>query len=612
MKTGASALPAAICSELVALYGAGKWERLVVAAGRVTARYPRHPLGWRAAGKANLQMGKLPEAIAALSRLVKLAPGDADGHNDLGSALHDSGRLAEAVSSYRRAVELNSRSAEGYSNLGRILCDLGQFEEAAACCQTAIGLRPDSAIARNNLGNALSELGRPAEAEASFRRSLALRPDYLDALINLGTALADLGRWAEAKATYRLAVRIHPGSGIAFSALGRLLSRLSEDDEEAALCLERAIALNGADNNTYVEFGNILMRARQTEAALAMFRRARELQPLITWRANQEKAAFSAVFLDTPMGGSTPVNYLAGRASYDRHFHCVLPDAPDDLDLLRSKAGVVFNMISNADDGRDMLMRASDLAERIGRPTINHPRIVLNTDRESIARRFAGIPHCVVPRTVRVAGKRVAEAALKGEFPGFGLPLLVRVAGPHGGDDFDRFDSWNDVAEFVSRSPDAGFYLIEYIDYKSVDGFYRKYRVVFIDGVLLPYHLAIHDNWKVHHFRTDMANHDWMREEEERFLADMGSVFSLPCQDSLRAMARATGLDYGGIDCGVDRDGRIVVFEANASMLVHDEKNETFAYKNPYVVRIKNAFDAMLARRRIVIDHAPYEGAMQI
>jgi hypothetical protein len=90
-----------------------------------------------------------------------------------------------------------------------------------------------------------------------------------------------------------------------------------------------------------------------------------------------------------------------------------------------------------------------------------------------------------------------------------------------------------------------------------------------------------------------------MRQEEERFLDNIGGVFDAARQDSLRAMAGATGLDYGGIDCGLDRDGRIVVFESNASMLVHDEKNQAFAYKNPYVARIKTAFDAMLSRRRL-------------
>ncbi len=382
MKHGSRALPAAIGTELVALYNAGDWVRLVVAARRVTAQYPNHLLGWQAAGKALLQLGKLPDAIDMLSRVVKLAPNEADGHNDLGSALYDLGRVDEAVTSYRRAVELNPRSPEAHSNLGRVLCGVGRFEEAANCCQCAIDIAPESVVAHNNLGNALCELGRLTEAEASYRRALALKPDYLEGLINLGSALRDQGRWTDAQAAYRLAVRIHPNSGVAHNALGRLLSRLTEDDDEAAASLERAIALKADDANTYVELGNILTRKKQPDAALAMFRHAQQMQPLITWRANQEHAEFSALFLDTPMGGSTPINYLAGKAPYDRHFHCVIPDTPVNVDLLRAKADVVFNMICNVDDGEAMLVRALDLVEKLDRPTINHPRLIMATNRE--------------------------------------------------------------------------------------------------------------------------------------------------------------------------------------------------------------------------------------
>ena len=598
MRNVTRALPVAVATELVALYGAGKWAQLVTAAGRVTTRYPRHLLGWQASGKAFFQMGKVPEAIEMMSRVVKLAPDEADGYNDLGNALHAIGRTDEAIASYRRAVDLSPRSPEAHSNLGRILCDVGRFEEAAACGQHAVDLDPDSSVAHNNLGNTLRELGRLPEAEASYRRSIALRAD-VEALINLGTVLGNLGRWAEAKAAYRLAVQLYPNSGVALNALGRSLSRLTEDDEEAQRCLEQAIALNACDNNTYVELGNILMRSLQTDAALAMFRRAQELQPLITWRANQEKADFSALFLDTPLAGSTPVTYLAGRASYDRHFHCVIPATPVDLDLLRGKADVVFNMICNADDGKDILPQALELVERLGRPTINHPRLIMNTDRETIARRLAHIPSCAIPRTVRVAGAVLTKAALNREFAEFSLPLLVRVAGTHGGDDFDKADDWDDIVAFVSENPEAIYYLIEYVDYRSDDGLFRKYRIIFIDEEIFPYHLAIHDDWKVHHFRTDMANQKWMRMEEERYLQDMGSVFSAEHQNALRAVAKATGLDYGGIDCGLNRDGRIVVFEANASMLVHDETTEDFEYKNQYIAKIKSAFDSMLFRRRM-------------
>ncbi len=64
--------------------------------------------------------------------------------------------------------------------------------------------------------------------------------------------------------------------------------------------------------------------------------------------------------------------------------------------------------------------------------------------------------------------------------------------------------------------------------------------------------------------------------------------------ETLRAIRDRIGLDFFGIDCGLDRDGTLVVFEVNASMLVH-EHNEAFPYKDPYVRAIKQAFDAMLA-----------------
>jgi glutathione synthase/RimK-type ligase-like ATP-grasp enzyme len=73
-------------------------------------------------------------------------------------------------------------------------------------------------------------------------------------------------------------------------------------------------------------------------------------------------------------------------------------------------------------------------------------------------------------------------------------------------------------------------------------------------------------------------------------------VFDEPHHAALRDVAAATGLDYCGIDCALDHNGDIVVFETNAAMLVHDEKDEIFAYKNPYIAKIKDKFDAMLRR----------------
>ena len=102
MRNGARDMPTAIGNELIALYNAGKWTQLVAAAQRVTARYPRNLFGWRASGKALLQLGKLQEAIDMLSQVVKLAPADADGFNDLGSAF-------PILVARRRPCQLSSR-----------------------------------------------------------------------------------------------------------------------------------------------------------------------------------------------------------------------------------------------------------------------------------------------------------------------------------------------------------------------------------------------------------------------------------------------------------------------------------------------------------------------
>ena len=58
------------------------------------------------------------------------------------------------------------------------------------------------------------------------------------------------------------------------------------------------------------------------------------------------------------------------------------------------------------------------------------------------------------------------------------------------------------------------------------------------------------------------------------------------------------GLDYAGVDFGLLPDGRVLVFEANATMLVHPEPEGCFAYRNPAVQAIQRAFMAMLDARR--------------
>src|SRR5579871_4117225 len=92
-----------------------------------------------------------------------------------------------------------------------------------------------------------------------------------------------------------------------------------------------------------------------------------------------------------------------------------------------------------------------------------------------------------------------------------------------------------------------------------------------------------------------MAHQPWMQQEEAAFLSNPVGVFNSAQFKALQDIRERVGLDYCGIDCGLDAAGNIVVFEVNASMLVH-ARNEGFVYKDPAVRRIKLAYDAMLRK----------------
>lgn len=66
---------------------------------------------------------------------------------------------------------------------------------------------------------------------------------------------------------------------------------------------------------------------------------------------------------------------------------------------------------------------------------------------------------------------------------------------------------------------------------------------------------------------------------------------------ALAEIGRRLDLDFCGIDFAIDGEGRVLVFEANATMVVHlKDAPDAFAYKHQHVPKIFAAFAAMVAR----------------
>jgi len=87
------------------------------------------------------------------------------------------------------------------------------------------------------------------------------------------------------------------------------------------------------------------------------------------------------------------------------------------------------------------------------------------------------------------------------------------VTGTHGGKYLEKCDDAVALAAALARHGDTAHYISEYLPYQSSDGYFRKYRLIFVNGAILPYHLAIGSHWKMHYFSSDMAKDPRLRAE---------------------------------------------------------------------------------------------------
>jgi hypothetical protein len=256
----------------------------------------------------------------------------------------------------------------------------------------------------------------------------------------------------------------------------------------------------------------------------------------------------------------------------------------------------VFNAVGDADRASVALAAAAAIAERSGAPVINRPARVATTSRAEVTERLGALPGVIAPKTQLIARESVTPAGLAAA--GFAFPVLLRSPGYHTGQHFVSIADADELALQRDALPGKELLAIAFLDGRGRDGNFRKYRVLFIDGRLYPLHLAISRAWKVHYFSADMGDRADHRAEEARFLADMRGVLGPATMDALERIERELGLDYGGIDFGLDAAGNVLVYEANATMAVFPAPpDERFAYRRPAVDRVLAAAHELVRAR---------------
>jgi tetratricopeptide (TPR) repeat protein len=442
----------------------------------------------------------------------------------------------------------------------------------------------------------LARLGHDDDAKAGFVAVLQRDSTHFGALTDLaGLALAT-GYRSAAVTAYRQAVDCHPDNAFGLVNLGNIL--LEDGDlDEARRLYEKALVIDASLTYAHQGLANVLEKQGDEEGAARHREQGFAGHSIVTRPYRGTGAPLRVLLIVSAKGGNIPTNVIlddrifATTAIYADYFDLSNPLPDHD---------VVFNAVGDADLCGHMLDAVAMIADSSSAPVINPPDFIRDTGREANAARLSGLRDVDVPRTMLLsrASLEAADAADLLKRSGFRFPLLLRSPGFHTGQNFVRVESANDLADAVRALPGDALLAIEFFDARGPDGMARKFRVMFIDGKFYPLHLALSHDWKVHYFTSAMADDASFRQEEESFLTNMAGALGPRVLNALASLREALALDYGGVDFGVAPDGRLLLFEANATMaIVPPPPDPVWDYRRKPIADAIDAARSMLFKR---------------
>ena len=433
----------------------------------------------------------------------------------------------------------------------------------------------------------LVRAGEDETARLAYLEVLRGDPTNVFALIELGNLALAGGFRTAAKTAYAEAIKHHPANPVARVNLANLL-RADSDSAAAKLQYEAALAIDAHLHEAHQGMAWVL-KDIDRDAADRHLQMGFVGHALVTKPYRGANVGIPLLLLVCARGGNIPTDLWIN----DRRFtiHALYPEFYDPRVALPHHV-LVVNAIGDADLCAAALSRCQDVLAHSRAPIINRPNRVRATGRAEIARRLGAIPGVIAPKIDTLPPTAILEAE------NLQFPLLLRRPGFHTGEPFVYVANRNELPKAIdSLSAAEDLLLISYLDARGADGMSRKYRVMFIDGVMYPLHLAISPDWKIHYFSSAMAQNALFREEERRFLEDMPAALGATAMRALQRICTALDLEYAGIDLAVAADGSILLFEANATMVVFPPSADAmWDYRRRAIDTVLEAASGMLLK----------------
>jgi glutathione synthase/RimK-type ligase-like ATP-grasp enzyme len=442
---------------------------------------------------------------------------------------------------------------------------------------------------------ALTQRAEDEAAKEAYLDVLRQDPANFSALNELGTLALAGGFRSAARTAYLQAIQHHPGNKVAHVNLANVL-REDNDLSQAKLHYQAALAIDPDLHEAHQGMAAVLDELN-LEGAEEHRQRGFSGRSLVTKPYRGTGTGVPLLMLVSARGGNIPTQLWID----DRHFaiHALYADFYDP-DLPLPPHALVVNAVGDADLCDAALTRAEELLACSTAPVINRPIRVRATGRAANANRLAAIPGVISP-AINVRSRAAILAADDLRFP-----LLLRSPGFHTGRHFVYVETRDELPEAMAPLAGDELLVIQYLDARGPDGMARKYRVMYVDGVAYPLHLAISTDWKVHYFTAGMVANASFREEERLFLKDMPAMLGTRAMAALEQICSTMGLEYAGIDFALAPDGSVLFFEANATMVVSSPGVDAmWDYRRSAINNVLEAATQMLLNRAKLSECAP-------
>lgn len=468
------------------------------------------------------------------------------------------------------------------ANLAFVEEKRGQTQKARDHYLQAIAIAPYSAELRFNWANFLAHHDTPPTARDQYLATLTLEPNHLGAWINLGANLVESGRLSAARTAFQAALALQPLHGGALLNLGQVALH-QQENQEAADIFRQLLTLDPQQREAHRGLATALSRCGDENAATPHRDRAYQDQPMLEFPSIRTGVR-QLLILASAHDGNVPWHNLIDRTNTTTRV-IALDYFPEHQPF--PAHDLLFNAIGDADRCRQALFQAQRRWPYQGCRR-NDPHRIASTSRRQLPSTLAQIPHLRLARCEswgRDQSHSIAESVLLNQWmilQGWDFPLLLRAPGFHGGQFFERIEHPDDLPGALQRLPGSTLLVSELLPTQSPDGSYRKYRVMSLGGRLYPLHLAISSHWKVHYFSADMTARPDYRDEEEDFLDGFEQHLPPHALKALNDVQQRLNLDYAGMDFTLDDKGNVLLFEANATMVIAPPPEDPlWSYRQP-------------------------------